>query len=121
MKNLLLTIGLPAVLFVTGAVAQDPHDMSKMSGECNMMMSHMNGMMAGHGDAAKIVDELQKNVVAMQAEKKSGPLKEKLAAQAAMLKDLQAKLDAQSHMMGNMPGMQHDGKMMPGCCDTPKK
>ena len=112
MRNLILTIALPAVLFVTAGVAQEPHDMSKMGGECATMMSHMKGMMAGHDDAAKIVDQLQQNVAAMQAEKKAGPLKEKLAAQAALLKDLQGKFEGQSKMMGGM---------MPGCCDTPKK
>jgi hypothetical protein len=114
MKSLFLKIALPVAMLAAGAMAQEPHDAathdtSKMGGECGMMMSHMNGMMEGHGDAAKIVDQLQKNVAAMQAEKKSGAMKEKLAAQAALLKDLQARLDGQSPMM------------MSGCCDTPKK
>jgi len=103
--------------------------MGGMSGMCGMMMSHMTDMTAGHAEAAKIVEQLQKNLTAIQAEKKPAAQKEKLAAQAAMLKDLAAKLNAQNQTMTmmqghmqNMPGMMMQGGAMQcgeggaGCC-----
>jgi uncharacterized coiled-coil protein SlyX len=118
--NKFLKIALPVLLFATGAVAQDQHEpdhgQMQMNGMHGMMMSHMQGMSTGNAEAAKIVDQLQKNLAAMQADKKSGGLKAKLAEQETLLKDLQAKLAAQSNMMGMMNGM------MPGCCENmPKK
>ena len=113
MKTNILRIVLPAVLLVTGAVAQEQHapdhsqlPMSGMDGMCGMTMSHMTDMTAGHAEAAKIVEQLQNNLAAIQAEKKPAAQKEKLAAQAALLKDLAAKLNTQSQMMTMMQGLQ---------------
>ena len=129
MKTNILRIALLAFLLVTGAVAQEQHapDQSQMpmngtNGMCGMMMSHMTDMTAGHQDAAKIVEQLQKNLAAIQAEKKPAAQKEKLAEQAALLKDLAAKLNTQNQMMnmmggqtgGAMPGMQMPGTQTPG-------
>ncbi|HYA16118.1 MAG TPA: hypothetical protein VEF06_01560 [Bryobacteraceae bacterium] len=122
MKNNFLRFALPAVLLMTGAVAQEQHGpdhsqmpMNGMGGMCGMMMSHMTDMTAGHQEAARIVEQLQKNLTAIQAEKKPAAQKEKLAAQAALLKDLAAKLEAQNQMMTMMQGhMQGMGAMQ--CC-----
>ena len=76
------------------------------------MMSHM---MAGHDEASKLVDELMKNVTALQAEKKlSAGTRQKLAEQAALLKQLQAK---QAEHMGMMSGMAPGAPEMKGCCE----
>src|SRR5580698_9282420 len=106
MKTGIFRIALPALLLITGAVAQDLHGpdhsqmpMGGMNGMCGMMMSHMTDTAAGHAEAAKIVEQLQQNLAAIQVEKRPAAQKEKLAAQAAMLKDLAAKLNAQSQMM----------------------
>jgi len=135
MKHI-LRIALPALLLMTGAFAQEEHSsdhaqmpMNGMGGMCGMMMSHMKDMTAGHAEAAKIVEQLQTNLAAIRAEKKPAAQKEKLAAQEAMLKDLAAKLNAQSQMMsmmgshmgGMMPGMMMQGGMQcgdggAGCC-----
>jgi hypothetical protein len=109
--RMLLAIGVGAGLFLTGAVAQQeehqhPAD-SKMSNmECCKSMD-MHQMMAGHGEAAKLVDQLVASLAAIETAKDGKARKQKLAEHGALLKELQTKLQAQDQMM-----QQHMGAMM---------
>jgi hypothetical protein len=70
-------------------------------------------MMMGQNDTAKLVDQLTKSFAAIEAEKNPTARKKKLAAFGVLLKELQAKVQAQSHMMDMMQHMMA-GSMMDG-------
>lgn len=120
MRTALLGIALGIGLFVAGAAAQhDEHhqdkavppaqekkaDASKAGG-----MSRMPEMMVKRQqETAKLVDELVKSLAAIESEHDQAKLKAKLAAHGALLKELQAKVQSESHRME----MMHQ-KMMGG-------
>ena len=65
----------------------------------------MGQMMAQRGDIAKLVGELAKSFAAIEAEKDPTALKAKLAEHGKLLKELQAKTQAESKMMEHMHQM----------------
>ena len=69
----------------------------------------MGQMMADRAEIAKLVDELAKNFAAIEAEKDPAALKAKLAEHGKLLKELQAKLQAESKMMEHMHQMMMGG------------
>jgi len=105
-------------LFVTGAWAQHeehhqdqaaPAAAQNGTGKAGGMMS--GGMMMGQNDTAKLVEQLTKSFAAMEAEKDPTALKAKLAAHGVLLNELQAKVQAQSHMMDMMQHMMGGAAM----------
>ena len=123
-KTMALAIAAATGLLVTGAVAQheehhpdqaappvDKVDAGKMGGMVSGNM--MPQMMMGQNDTAKLVDQLTKSFAAIEAEKNPTARKKKLAAFGLSLKELQAKVQAQSHMMEMMQHMMA-GSMMDG-------
>lgn len=122
-----LTIVFAAVvtagLFMTGAVAQHqeyhqdqaatPADKTD-TGQTGGIMPQM---MMGQNETAKLVDQVVKSFAAIEAEKDPTALKAKLVKHNALLKELQAKVQAQSHMMDMMQRMMQNmmgGSMMGG-------
>lgn len=125
MRNTLVGIFAAATLLVTGAIAQHeghhpgdatpPADKSatmpmqgKMMGGQMMggqMMGQMMPMMAMHAEAAKLADQLVAGLPAIENERDAKARNEKLAEHGKLLKELQAKLQAQSQMMEHMHGM----------------
>jgi hypothetical protein len=116
-KSILIAIAVATGLFATGAVAQhEEHHLDPalppadkagktdgmMSGD---MMSQMPQMMIGQSETAKLVDLLTKSLAAIEAEKDPAKLKDKLAEHGSLLKELQMKVQAQSHMMELMQHM----------------
>ncbi len=108
-------------LLVGGAAAQHeehhegqaPPQTKPGSNMCGPMMSQMPSMMTGQTETGKLVDELQKSLAAIEAEKDPAALKVKLAEHSALLKQLQAKVQGQAHMMDMMQHMM-GGSMMGG-------
>jgi hypothetical protein len=119
----LLAIVIGTGLLVTGAAAQheDHHGTPPATAGDNAgagkggmsggMMS--GGMMSGQAETRKLVDQLAASLAAIETEKDPAALKTKLAEHGALLKQLQAKVQAQSQMMDMMQHMM-DGKMMGG-------
>jgi hypothetical protein len=66
-------------------------------GQTRGMTPMMHQMMAGHGEAAKLVDQLVASLAAIEAAKDRKARKQKLAGHGALLKELQTKLQAQNH------------------------
>ena len=134
-RNMVVAIGVATGLLVTGAAAQheehhqdqtappsasttDKADTAKagnmMSGNMmSQMMSQMPPMMMGQNETAKLVDRLATSLAAIEAEKNPTARKKKLAEHGLLLKELQAKVGAQSHMMEMMQHMM-GGAMMGG-------
>jgi hypothetical protein len=116
-KSFLIAIAIATGLLVTGAVAQheehhqDPaaplsDKAGKTGGEMSGdVMSQMPQIIIGQGETAKLVDQLTKSFAAIEAEKDSAKLKEKLAEHGSLLKELQTKVQAQTHMMERMQHM----------------
>ncbi|HWE48878.1 MAG TPA: hypothetical protein VG273_03770 [Bryobacteraceae bacterium] len=117
MRTIIATV-IGAGMLLTGALAQQDeqeHPAGNMSNmECcksmqgagqmqGMNMPMMHQMMTGHGDAAKLVDQLVASLDSIEKEKNQKVLKQKLAAHGALLKELQMKLQAPMPM-GGMPG-----------------
>jgi hypothetical protein len=109
-------------LFVTGALAQ--HEGHHADGgstpaaapkSADMMCDKMK---AEANETGKLADQLVKDFAALQAEKDPAALQQKLVAHGALLKELQAKIDAHSKMMGGgmkmMSGMKMDGQAADG-------
>ena len=68
------------------------------------MMS--GGMMMGQTETGELVEQLLKSFAAIiEAEKNPVALKEKLAEHSSLLKELQARVQTQSHMMDMMQRM----------------
>lgn len=124
MSTLIVTVAAVAGLLVAQVPAQhEEHHQDKaqrpsepdtkssgmMSGE--MMPRMMPQMMMGQTDTAKLTDVLLKSFAAIEAEKDPAALKAKLAEHGALLKQLQAKVESQSHMMEMMQHMM-SGSMM---------
>lgn len=111
-------------LFVTGAVAQhedlhndqatppaDKADTGKTGGMTSgNMMTQMPKMMVSQTEIGKLVDQLTKSFAAIEAEKDPAALKAKLGEYGALLKELESKVQSQSHMMQHVMG----GSMMGG-------
>jgi len=134
-RTMFVAIAVTGGLSVTGALAQheehhqdqvapppasaaDKTDSGKMGGMMSgemmsQMMSQMPPMMMGQNDISKLVDQLTKSFAAIEAEKNPTTRKKKLAAYGVSLKELQAKVQAQSHMMDMMQHMMA-GSMMDG-------
>lgn len=144
-ETMVLAIAAATGLLVTGAVAQheehhpdqaasppastaDKTDSAKtggmMSGEMmSQMMSQMPSMMKGQNETAQLVDRLTKSFAAIEAEKNPTARKKKSAAFGVSLKELQAEVQAQFHMMEMMQHMMMGGAMMGGsqtCCEGKK-
>jgi hypothetical protein len=92
------------------APAADQAGGGKMGGMMGGMMS--GNMMMGQNETGKLVEQLMQNLAAMEAEKDPAALKTKLAEHSALLKELQAKVQRQGHMMEMMQHMM--GGMMAG-------
>ena len=126
-KTMVVAVLVATGLFVTGAVAQHeehhsdqatpPADKGAMDKAGGMMsgnmMTQMPKMMMGQNETGKLVDQLMKSFAAIEADKDSASLKAKLAEHGALLKELQANTQAQSHMMDMMQHMM-GGSMMGG-------
>ena len=69
----------------------------------------MPQMMMGQSETAKPVDQLVKSLSAIEAEKDPSALKTKLTEHSALLKELQTKVQVQSHMMDMMQHMMSMG------------
>jgi hypothetical protein len=122
--KVLLTIVVGTGLFAIGAAAQhDEHHTDQGAsasqaetarpGMQDGMMSHMPQMMSGQQETAKVAEELLKSFAAIQSEKDPVALKAKLEAHGELLKQLQAKVQGQTHMMEMMHHMM-SGEMMGG-------
>ena len=111
-RNIFCAIAFGTCLFATNAFAQheehhqdqsvpavDKADASKAGG----MMSSC--MMIGQNETGKLVEQLLKGFAAIEAEKDSTALKAKLAEHGSLLKELQTKIQTQSHMMDMMQHM----------------
>jgi hypothetical protein len=116
---MVIAIAIAMGLFVTSVVAQheehhkdqaappvDKTDTGKTGGTMSgNMMSQMPQMMMGQNETGKVIDQLMKSFAAIEAEKDPAALKEKLAEHGSLLKELQTKVQAQSHMMDMMQHM----------------
>ena len=117
-RNLAAAMVVGTGLFMTGAWAQHeehhqdqatPAAAQSKSGKAGGMMS--GGMMMGQNETGKLVEQLLKSFAALEAEKDPAAFKEKLAAHGALLKELQAKVQTQSHMMDMMQHMMGGASM----------
>jgi hypothetical protein len=111
MKTIMLALAVTSGLLIATLGAQSGTDTTKagqmmpgkmMSGG---MMSQMPQMMMGQNETSKLVDQLAKSFAAMEAEKDPVALRTKLTEHGALLKELQTKVQAQSHMMEMMRNM----------------
>lgn len=85
------------------------------------MMAEMPKMMARHAEIKKLVDQLAASFAAIQSEKNQTALEKQLDAHAAVLKQLQTKLEGHTHMMDMMTSMMGDatGNKTPDKTETP--
>lgn len=124
-RNKLIAIAAAMGLSATGSLAQHeehyrdpatPAATQSESGKAGTMMS--GGIMMGQNETGKLMEQLIKNFAAIEAEKDPTAVKAKLARHGALLKELQATVQAQSHMMDVMQhmmvGSMMDGMMMDG-------
>lgn len=121
MRSVLVTAAIAAGFCVSGALAQNGQDQASTpagkSAGCGQMMSQMHcmmmgQMMTGQAETAKLVDELQKSLTAIEAAQNDPAVfKAKLAEHGELLKQLQAKVQDQSRMMDMMRHMM-SGSMM---------
>ena len=65
----------------------------------------------GQNETGKLVEQLLQNLAAIEAEKDPAALKTKLAEHGALLKEFQAKVQHQGHMMEMMQHMMGGGMM----------
>ena len=114
-------------ILVTGAVAQheehhddqaaltaDNADVGGMGGMISSnTMTQMPRMMMGQNEIAKLVDQLMRSFAAVEIEIDPAALRTELAEHGALIKELQAKVQSQSHMMDMMQHMM-GGSMMGG-------
>src|SRR5438067_63778 len=107
-RTVILTLALAMALAATGALAQHEHHQDQAS---TPAAGNMDNMMMGHQEIAKLVDQLAASFAGIESEKDPAVLNEKLAAHGILLKQLQAKMQSHSPMMG---GMMKDGGMKSG-------
>lgn len=113
MRTILIAAVVAGGAFITGAAAQHeghgdpaaPAAASAASDSKMMMMGHMPQMMKDREETGKLVDRLAASFAAIEAEKDPAALKAKLAAHGALLKELQAKFQAESKHMDMMHQM----------------
>src|ERR1700680_955678 len=111
-RTMVVTLTVAAALLVTGAAAQhEEHHKDQTSALADKMMSQMPRMTMEQNEAGKLVDQLIRSYAAIEAEKDPAALKEKLAEHGALLKELQTRVQGQSHMMEMMQHMM-GGSMM---------
>jgi len=72
---------------------------------------HVRRMMMGQNETGKLVERLMKSFAAIEAEKDPTALRTKLNEHGGLLKELQTKVQAQSHTMDMMQHMM-GGPMM---------
>jgi len=65
--------------------------------------------MTGQNETSQLVDRLIASLTAIELEKNSSARKQKLAEHGALLKELQTKVQAQSHMIEMMQRMTISG------------
>ena len=132
-RNPVIAIAMATALSATGALAQHAENHTDQAapavtamdrsdaGKAGGMMS--GGMLMGQNEIGKIVEQLIQSFAAIQAEKDPTAIKAKLVQHGALLKELQAKVQDQAHMMdvmqhmmvgSMMDGIMMDGKMMDG-------
>ena len=116
-KSVVAVLVVAAGLSLSSAIAQiDEHqhqgaappqaDTAKMGG--GMMQMMMQSMM-GQNETGALVDKLVKSLAAIETEKDPAALKTKLAEHGALLKELETKVQGQSHMMDMMHQMMGMG------------
>ncbi len=113
-RNMLFGIAIATGLFVTGAVGQhEEHHKDQADTKTGGMMAGkmMPQMMMGQNETGKLVDQLIHSLAAIEAEKDPAALKAKLTEHGSLLKELQTKVQGQSHMMEMMQHMM-GGSMM---------
>src|ERR1700682_287494 len=105
-RTMVVTLTVAAALFVTGAAAKhEDHHKDQASALPDKMMSQMPRMMMEQNETGKLVDQLMRSYAAIEAEKDPAALQEKLAGHGALLKELQTRVQGQSHMMEMMQQM----------------
>jgi hypothetical protein len=112
-----ISVAMATGVFATGALAQhEGHQPNQTAPPADKAGPHsMAGMMAemqGQQEAVRLVDRSLASLDAIEAEKDPAALREKLAAHRALLKELQAKIEAQSSRMEKMHRMM--GEKMHG-------
>jgi hypothetical protein len=128
-RTLIVVLAAAAVFVGRSAAQHENHQAAPSSpqtgatdtGKTGMMsggmMSQMPMMMQDQKDLATLVDRLQQSFAAIEAEKDPAALRTKLAEHGAMLKELQTKVEAESHRMEMMHQMMSGpmmGKPTPG-------
>lgn len=124
-RSIIVALAVATGLFAIGAVAQheehhqdqvappDKAEAGKAGGMMSgNMMSQMPQMMMAQNETAKLVDRLVTSFVAIEAEKNPAALRVKLNEHNSLLRELQSKVQAQSHMMDRMSA--HDGRVHEG-------
>ncbi len=110
-KILVCSIAVLALLATKVAAQHEGHHpeeippQAQKAAEAPAEHQMMGQMMAGRAEIAKLVDELAKSFAAIESEKDSDVLKAKLAEHGKLLKELQAKVRAESKMMEHMHAM----------------
>jgi hypothetical protein len=104
----------------TGQAAQsgqaaEPADKSDTGKAGGMMSGGMMSMMTKEQeDTSKLVERIMKSFAAIEAEKDPRLVKEKLAEHGALLKELEAKVQAHAQMMEMMHPLMGGSKVMGG-------
>lgn len=120
MKHVMAALAASMGMFMTGAYGQhEGHQQGQAAPETGKMMSvnMMAGMekpAMGQDQTAKLADELQKSLAAIQAEQDPAALKEKLAAHGALLTELQKQLQARPHTMEGKAAEKSDSMKCAG-------
>ncbi|MEO5925504.1 MAG: hypothetical protein ABIR70_16910 [Bryobacteraceae bacterium] len=86
--------------FAVNLAAQQAQTKGKMG--VGMMADHMSDMKGEHREMAQLVEKITQSFAAIQAEKDPAVLSKKLADHAALLKQLDAKVQAGTKMMEKM-------------------
>lgn len=111
-RTIVAAFAVTTGLLMTGAAAQQNQaPAADSSGKMGDMMPRMHQMMMGQNDTGKLVEQLLSSLAAIENEKDPVALKEKLAEHESLLKELQAKLQAQFHRMDMMQHMMGGGMM----------
>jgi hypothetical protein len=120
LRTIATTLSLSIGFFVTGAVAVAQHDQhdpgagQAPAGSREMMSGKMPQMMSGHREISALADQLLKGFAVIETEKDPAVLQKKLAEHGVLLKELAAKIQAQTQSMEKMHGQMMMDHMMGG-------
>ena len=120
LRTIATTLSLSTGLLVTGAVAFAQHDQHDSgAGQApavshQMMSGKMPQMMSAHREISALADQLLKGFAVIETEKDPVVLQKKLAEHGVLLKELAAKIQAQSQAMEKMHGQMMTDHMMGG-------